>query len=163
MRGDIVTLLESGNQAPPSKVRRYVILGLLTVLFITVALPITRSFVRRAARFKSARQTVGTFLNAVVAGDFQQAYELWQPAASYTLKDFQDDWGLNGYYGPVKSFEVDSAFEPRKSDSDVAVRVLVSPYQPFPNSDPVEQSKTKSVTIWVNSSTHSLSTGPPGM
>ena len=151
-----MTLLDAANQAPPSKAPRYITSALLVVLLIGF-------FVWRAVRFKAEEQTVQTFLNAVVAGNLQQAYQLWQPTSSYTLKDFEDDWGLNGYYGPVKSFELESAFEPRRSSSDVAVRVLLSPYQPFPKNDTVEQNKTKSVTIWVNRTTHSLSTGPPGM
>lgn len=150
-----MSLLDAADQARPSKVPRYVMLAVLVVL-------IACFFVWRAIRFKTEEQTVETFLNAVVSGNMQQAYQLWQPASSYTLKDFQDDWGSSGYYGPVKSFEIDSAFEPSKSSSDVAVRVLLSPYQPFPKNDTIEQNKTKNVTIWVNRNTHSLSTGPPG-
>lgn len=151
-----MSLLDAANQAPPSKVPRYVVLGALVVLIVGF-------FIWRSVRFKAEEQTVEDFLNAVVAGNLQQAYQLWQPTASYSLKDFEDDWGPNGYYGPVKSYKIDSAFEPRRSTSDVAVRVLISPYQPFPKSDTIEQNKTKSVTIWVNRNTHSLSTGPPEM
>jgi hypothetical protein len=150
-----VSLLDTADQAPPSKTPRYVMLALLAILIVGF-------FVWRAVRFKTEEQTVETFLNALVSGNMQQAYQLWQPTSSYTLKDFQDDWGPSGYYGPVKSFEIDSAFKPTKSSSDVAVRVLLSPYQPFPKNDTIEQNKTKSVTIWVNRNTHSLSTGPPG-
>lgn len=151
-----MTLLDAANQAPPSKAPRYIVSALLVVLLVGF-------FVWRAVRFKTEEQTVETFLNAVAAGNFQQAYQLWQPTSSYTLKDFEDDWGPDGYYGPVKSFKLDSSFAPRRSNSDVAVRVLLSPYQPFPKGDTVEQNKTKSVTIWVNRTTHSLSTGPPEM
>lgn len=151
-----MSLLDAGDQARPSKVPRYVMLAVLVVL-------IACFFVWRVIRFKAEEQTVETFLNAVVSGNMQQAYQLWQPTSSYTLKDFQDDWGASGYYGPVKSFEIDSAFKPSKSSSDVAVRVLLSPYRPFPKNDTIEQNKTKNVTIWVNRNSHSLSTGPPGM
>lgn len=151
-----MSLLDASDQAPPSRVPRYVILAVVVILLILF-------FVWRAVRFKAEEQTVTTFLTAVAAGNMQQAYQLWQPTSSYTLKDFEDDWGPSGYYGPVKSFEIDSSFEPRKSSSDVAVRVLLSPFASFPKNDTIEQDKTKSVTIWVNRNTHSLSTGPPGM
>lgn len=151
-----MSLLDASDQAPPSRVPRYVILAVVVILLILF-------FVWRAVRFKAEEQTVTTFLTAVAAGNMQQAYQLWQPTSSYTLKDFEDDWGPSGYYGPVKSFEIDSSFEPRKSSSDVAVRVLLSPFASFPRNDTIEQNKTKSVTIWVNRNTHSLSTGPPGM
>ena len=151
-----MSLLDAANQPPPPKWPRYVLLGVLIVFLVGF-------FVWRGVRFKAEEQTVENFLNAVVAGNMPQAYQLWQPTASYTLKDFEDDWGPNGYYGPVKSFQLDSAYAPRKSSSDVAVRVLISPYQPFPKNDTIEQNKTKTVTIWVNRKTHSLSTGPPGM
>lgn len=151
-----MSLLDASDQAPPSRVPRYVILAVVVILLILF-------FVWRVVRFKAEEQTVTTFLTAVAAGNMQQAYQLWQPTSSYTLKDFEDDWGPGGYYGPVKSFEIDSSFEPRKSSSDVAVRVLLSPFASFPKSDTIEQNKTKSVTIWVNRNTHSLSTGPPGM
>ena len=151
-----MSLLDASDQAPPSRVPRYVILAVVVILLILF-------FVWRAVRFKAEEQTVTTFLTAVAAGNMQQAYQLWQPTSSYTLKDFEDDWGPSGYYGPVKSFEIDSSFEPRKSSSDIAVRVLLSPFASFPRNDTIEQNKTKSVTIWVNRNTHSLSTGPPGM
>lgn len=151
-----MSLLDASDQAPPSRVPRYVILAVVVILLILF-------FVWRAVRFKAEEQTVTTFLTAVAAGNMQQAYQLWQPTSSYTLKDFEDDWGPGGYYGPVKSFEIDSSFEPRKSSSDIAVRVLLSPFASFPKNDTIEQNKTKSVTIWVNRNTHSLSTGPPGM
>lgn len=151
-----MSLLDSADQAPPSKVPRYVMLAVLVVLIVGF-------LIWRAIRFKAEEQTVETFLNAVISGNMQQAYQLWQPTSSYTLKDFEDDWGPSGYYGPVKSFEIDSAVKPSKSSSDVAVHVLLSPYQPFPKNDTIEQNKTKNVTIWVNRNTHSLSTGPPGM
>ena len=31
---------------------------------------------------------------------------MWSPSESYSLKDFEGDWGPDGYYGPVKSFNV---------------------------------------------------------
>ena len=150
-----MTLLEA-NQPPPSKTPRYVFLGVVVLLAIVL-------FVWRTVRYKAEEKTVDTFFTALAAGNMQQAYQLWKAMPSYSFQDFQQDWGPNGYYGPVKSFEVESATAPRKSDTDVAVTVLISPYQPFPKNDPVQRNKTKEITIWVNRKTQSLSTGPPPM
>lgn len=130
-------------------------LGVLVLLAIAI-------FVWRTVRYKTEEKTVDTFFSALAAGDMQQAYQLWKAMPSYSFQDFQQDWGANGYYGPVKSFQIDSAYAPKKSSS-VAVRVLISPYQPFPKNDPAQENKTKEVIIWVDRNTHSLSFPPPAM
>jgi hypothetical protein len=155
----VLTLLDAANQPPPSKAPRYIIIAILAV----AAIYLLTIFISHEILLRHEEQVVESFLNAVVSGDLQHAYQIWQPTESYSLKDFEDDWGPNGYYGPIKSYRVMSAFEPRRSSSDVAVRVLVSPYQSFPANDSPEQSKTKEVVIWVNRNTHSLSLGPPAM
>ncbi|HEV2617117.1 MAG TPA: hypothetical protein VGU63_10965 [Candidatus Acidoferrales bacterium] len=149
-----MSLLEA-NQAPPSQTPRYVFIGVLVLLLIGL-------FVWRAVRYKAEEKSVETFFNALTAGNMQQAYQLWKAMPSYSFQDFQQDWGANGYYGPVKSFQIDSTYAPKKSSS-VAVRVLISPYQPFPKSDPAQQNKTKEVIIWVDRNTQSLSFPPPSM
>lgn len=154
-----MTLLDAANQPPPSKAPRYIIISILAV----AAVYLVSIFISHEILLRHEEQAVEGFLNAVASGDLQHAYQIWQPTESYSLKDFEDDWGPNGYYGPIKSYRVTSAFEPRRSSSDVAVRVLISPYQPFPKNDSLEQSKTKEVVIWVNRNTHSLSMGPPAM
>jgi hypothetical protein len=89
------------------------------------------------------------FFNAVVAGDMAQAYQLWKPGPSYTMNDFLADWGDQGYYGPVKSYEIDHLRSPRASSS-VAVTVKVSPYSPMPDPSDAEKSrKTRVVEVWI--------------
>ncbi|HVA16904.1 MAG TPA: hypothetical protein VMV59_04225 [Candidatus Dormibacteraeota bacterium] len=149
-----MSLLEA-NQAPPSKTSRYVFMGVLVLLLIGL-------FVWRAVRYEAEEKTVETFFNALTAGNMQQAYQLWKAMPSYSFQDFEQDWGPSGYYGPVKSFQIDSAFAPKKSTS-VAVRVLISPYEPFPKNDPAQQNKTKEIIIWVDRNTQSLSFPPPAM
>jgi hypothetical protein len=81
--------------------------------------------------------------------------------AHYSYKDFMEDWGPAGYYGPVKSYRVESASEPDKSGSGIIVTVEVSPFQPFPNDNEVEKSsKTKEVKMWVESKDKSISISP---
>lgn len=148
-----MSLLDA-NQPEPSKKPYYIILGVLVVFLIAL-------FVWWSVRFDSEEKDAKTFFSAVAAGNLQQAYTLWKPAESYTFKDFQDAWGPSGYYGPVKSFEVESASAPRKSDSSVAVTVLVSPYQPFPKDGTAEANKTKTIVVWINRTSHSFSFPPP--
>jgi len=84
-----------------------------------------------------------------IAGDMAQAYQLWKPGPSYTMNDFLADWGDQGYYGPVKSYEIDHLRSPRASSS-VAVTVKVSPYSPMPDPSDAEKSrKTRVVEVWI--------------
>lgn len=148
-----MSLLDA-NQPEPSKKPYYIIIAVLVVFLIAI-------FVWWSVRFDSEEKDAKAFFGAVAAGNLQQAYTLWKPSESYSFKDFQDAWGPSGYYGPVKSFEVESASAPRKSDSSVAVTVLVSPYQPFPKDGTAEANKTKSIVIWINRTSHSFSFPPP--
>ena len=100
-------------------------------------------------------------MNAVVAGNMQQAYQIWKPSPSYTFKDFQDDWGPNGYYGPVKSFQRDEDRTICAGASGVEIKIELSPYQPFPeDNEMLKQSKTKEVTLWVQLKDESISFPP---
>ena len=100
-------------------------------------------------RYYPEKKAAERFFNAVVAGDMAQAYQLWKPGASYTMNDFLADWGPQGYYGPVKSYEIDRLRSPRGSTS-VAVTVRVSPYSPMPDASDAEKSrKTRVVEVWI--------------
>lgn len=112
-------------------------------------------------RFYPEKKAVGNFFNAVIAGDMNRAYQLWQPGPSYKLQDFIADWGPTGYYGPVKSYEILKARSPRGSNSSVEVRVAISPFSPMPSVDDAEKSqKTKIVNVWVDAKDKSLSFPP---
>ncbi len=59
-----------------------------------------------AFRYYPEKKAAERFFNALVAGNSDLAYQLWKPGPSYTKKDFLADWGPEGYYGPVKSYEI---------------------------------------------------------
>jgi hypothetical protein len=100
-------------------------------------------------RYYPEKKAAERFFSAVVAGDMAQAYQLWKPGTSYTMNDFLADWGDQGYYGPVKSYEIDHLRSPRGSSS-VAVTVKVSPYSPMPDPSDAEKSrKTRVVEVWI--------------
>ena len=100
-------------------------------------------------RYYPEKKAAEHFFSAVVAGDMAQAYQLWKPGPSYAMNDFLADWGDQGYYGPVKSYEIDHLRSPRGSSS-VAVTVKVSPYSPMPDPSDAEKSrKTRVVEVWI--------------
>jgi len=148
-----VGLFDSTDEHPPSKIRRYIITAAAGVLILVAV-------VWWFSRFHTEKHTVRTFMNAVVAGNLQEAYKIWKPEASYSFKDFQDDWGDAGYYGPVKSFYIQDATRLRNSSAAVII-VEISPYAPFPEKDDVaKQAKTKEVKLWVQFSDQSISFPP---
>jgi hypothetical protein len=111
-------------------------------------------------RYYPEKRAAQHFFDALVAGNTDQAYQLWKPSPSYTMKDFLADWGPQGYYGPVKSYDVLRANSPLGANA-VAVRVAISPFSSIPDASDVEKSrKTKVVSIWVLISDKSLSFPP---
>lgn len=128
-----------------------------TVAAVTLAAMVVFYFVFRYYPEKKAAER---FFNTLVAGNTDRAYDLWKPAPSYTKKDFLADWGPEGYYGPVKSYEILRATSPHGANA-VDVRVAVSPFAPMPDaSDPEKSRKTKIVSVWVITSDKSLSFPP---
>ncbi len=146
-------LLDSDSEEPRSKLRRYLVSGLALVLLLSLS-------GWYLFRFHSEKQTVARFLDALVAGDTERAYQVWKPRASYSYQDFLEDWGPAGYYGPVKSYRIETAQKPRDA-SGVIVVVELSPYQPFPgDNDAVKNRRTKEVRIWVERQDNSLGFPP---
>lgn len=141
---------------PHSKFRRYAI---STVVFLALMTLASWYLVR----YYHEKDTIRHFLSAVATGNMQEAYRIWKPSASYSFQDFLEDWGPDGYYGPVKSFRVERATQ-RKDASGVDVIVEVSPYRPFPDSGAAgERTKTKEVDLWVEFKDQSISFPPPAL
>jgi len=111
-------------------------------------------------RYYPEKKAAEHFFDALVAGDNAKAYELWKPSSNYVMKDFLADWGPQGYYGPVKSYEIAHANAPRGSNS-VAVTVKLSPYSPMPDISDTEKSrKTRVIEVWILPSDKSFSFPP---
>ena len=111
-------------------------------------------------RYYPEKRAAERFFDALVAGDTSKAYALWKPTSSYEMKDFMADWGPNGYYGPVKSYQIGRA-KSLTGASGVAITIIVSPYAPMPEAGDVEKSrKTKTVSLWVEKSDKSFSFPP---
>jgi len=128
-----------------------------TAIALAIALIVVVYF---AFRYYPEKKAAEHFLDALVTGDTQRAYQLWKPSESYKLGDFLADWGPEGYYGPVKSYSIVKA-SARRGANGVVVLVEVSPYAPMPDRNDVEKSRrTKQISVWVNSADKSFSFPP---
>jgi hypothetical protein len=128
-----------------------------TGIGVAIALAIVLYF---AFRYYPEKKAAEQFLDALVAGNTKHAYELWKPGESYKYGDFLADWGPDGYYGPVKSYEITKASSSRGSNGVVLV-IQVSPFSPLPDKNDLEKARrTKQLNLWVNSNTKSFSFPP---
>ncbi len=142
------------EQPRPSKKLRYTVTGIAFAILVAIA--VWFFFLR----FTTEKRTTTQFLDSVVGGNYERAYQIWHPEPTYSYNDFLQDWGPNGYYGPVRSFRITKAEQP-KGGSGVTVEVEVSPFQPFPNdNDIVKNEQTKEVRLWVERRDQSISFAP---
>jgi hypothetical protein len=148
-----VGLFDNSDEHPPAKARRYVVTAIAFVVLVGL-------FCAYLLRYHKEVETVRHFMDTVVAGNMDEAYRLWKPAPSYSLKDFQDDWGPQSFNGPIKSYRIKDK-QRLPSASGVIVMLEVSPYSPFPpKSDEVKSAKTTEVRLWVQFKDQSLSFPP---
>ncbi len=146
-------VLDSTAEEPKSKLRRYIISAFIFLLLLAVGL-------WYLFRFEAEKRMVENFMETVVAGDFEQAYRLWKPVATYTFQDFLEDWGPEGYYGPVRSYRITYASRPDGA-SGVIVTVEVSPDTPFPENRETEKlARIREVRLWVDRRNQSLGFAP---
>src|SRR5229473_76341 len=111
-------------------------------------------------RYYPEKRAAEHFLDALVAGNAKQAYDLWKPSESYKIGDFMADWGPEGYYGPVKSYSIVKATS-GKGSNGVILTIEVSPFSPLPDKSDVEKSRrTKQLNVWVKSDDKSFSFPP---
>jgi hypothetical protein len=148
-------LLDAGAEEPKSKALRYVVSGVALLIFLSIA-------VWYFFRYTTEKHTVERFMNAVVTGDSQQAYQIWHPHPSFSYQDFLGFWGPNGYYSPIKTYRIESAEVPPKGGSGVVIVVEISGYDPFPKpEETVKYAQNREVQLWVERSDQSMSFPPP--
>jgi hypothetical protein len=148
-----VTLLDAKPEQPHSSTLRWTVTGVAAFILLSFA------FWYFVLRFLPEKREVGRFMNALVADKFEDAYKIWKPASSYTYDRFLGDWGASGYYGPIKSFRIETAGGPRGS-SGVVVVVQISPETKFPEENDPKSKSSRVVGIWVESKDMSLSFPP---
>jgi hypothetical protein len=148
-------ILDAGAEEPKSKALRYVISGVALVLLIAAGL-------WYVLRYTPEKHTVEHFMDAVIAGNQQQAYQIWHPHPGFSMDDFVSFWGPKGYYSPIKSYRLESAEVPPKGGSGVVVTIEISGYDPFPKpEDTIKFAQNREVQLWVERSDQSLSFPPP--
>lgn len=151
-------ILDSNVEEPKSKLRRYVITVIALILILSGYL---WYWYRYDFRFHPEKQAAARFFDTLVAGDTARAYQLWKPNPNYAMRDFLDDWGPDGYCGPVKSYRIKSTVAPEHGGSGVIVVAEVSPFSPFPEADDSAKDRhTKEALIWVQTADKSLSFPP---
>jgi hypothetical protein len=76
---------------------------------IVLVLIFVSGLVYKFANYKEERR-VSQFMSSIESGQFDVAYQSWDGDAHYTMKDFLQDWGKEGYYtkGMHESRVVDS-------------------------------------------------------
>ena len=153
-------LFDSTEEHPPDKVRRYIVTGVAFVLLVVLSCWSWYRFT-----YQAEKRAVSHFLETVAAGRMDEAYRIWKPSSdTYSFKVFNDDWGPNSYYGPVKSFHIERGGEVScgvGAPTGAVVTVKISPYDTFPSDSDVEkQSKTKEVRLWIEYHDHSFSFPP---
>ena len=116
--------------------RRYLISGFVFVLLLS---GYSYFQFRNYAEERQAR----SFFEALQRKDFEEAYRIWQPGASYKFKDFLEDWGDKGLQGPVENFRI---VRSRRRGTGVIVEVQVN--------------RRENVRLWVERGDKSL-TFPP--
>ena len=148
-----MTLLDAKEEQPHSKTLRYAVTGVAAFILLSFALWF---FV---LRFLGERRAVTSFMVAVVAEKFEDAYKIWKPQSSYTYDRFLGDWGTKGYYGPIKSYRIETVGSPRGSSGTVVV-VQISPESTFPDDNDPKSKGTRVVAIWVEGKDMSFSFPP---
>ena len=148
-------LLDSSEE-PKSKLLRYAVTGVAFVILVTFG----AWYGWYLFFFMPERHTTEHFMNAVVAGDLQLAYQIWKPhGTSYSFQEFTADWGPTGYYSPLKSYRIETAEQPRDG-SGVIVVVEISPVASFPAANDPLSGRNREVSLWVERSDQSLSFPP---
>jgi hypothetical protein len=161
-----MALFDSVVQPPPSKARRYIFTGMGVIITIVVFVAAFPAYLWYPFVYHKEEKTVEKFLDQVIAGNTEQAYQIWKPSESYTLPRFNEDWGPYGYYGPVKSYRMErpehiKRVSQDKGESAAEIIVDVSPDQPFPSDDDVaKQNRVKQVHLWVEFDNQAI-TFPP--
>jgi len=148
-----VGLLDAKPEQPESKWKILAISGAAALVILGIVLWLS-------LRYAPEKRVIDRFMDSVVAGNLQQAYQIWHPTSTYPFSAFVSDWGPDGYYGPILSYQIKSAAEPENGGSGVIVTVEVSPYSPYPSDNDPKSGRTKEVQIWVERSDKSLSFPP---
>lgn len=94
-----VSLLEPEQLPPPNPWPKRVAVG-------AVVLAVVAGVLYFQFRYYAEEALVESFMDALVAGDYQRAYQIWNPMPTYTYENFLEDWGETTSYGRLRSYEI---------------------------------------------------------
>ena len=82
-----------------------------------------------AYKFANFREEgrAGEFLQAVLAGQYDAAFGMWEAQSGYLMEDFLTDWGKDGYY--VKGVTSAKVIDSNSRGQDVVVYVAIDTFQ----------------------------------
>ena len=115
-----MTLLDATPPKQPRKIGRYVLLAMVIIIVGGTAYILLRNFPEERA--------VSRYLTTLEQGNYQEAYRLWQPSASYSYQDFIHDWGEQGDYGKIRTFKILGSRS--KGSQTVIVTLTINNQQP---------------------------------
>ncbi len=114
-------LLDAQLPKPPNRLRK---LAIVIVLFVAAL----GGAAWHQFRNYPEERAVARFLTTLEAGNYPEAYRLWQPSRSYTYQDFLRGWGEQGDYGKIRQFEILGA--QAKGSQTVIVTVRINNVDP---------------------------------
>lgn len=94
-----MTLLDPQPPPPPNPWPKRILVALMLVLAVG-------SVLYWQFRYYGEEKQVEQFMDALVAGDYPRAYQLWKPSPSYRYQDFLEDWGELSTWGRIHSYEI---------------------------------------------------------
>jgi hypothetical protein len=115
-----MTLLDAKPPKPPRKIGRYILIALAVVIVGGAGYIISRNFPEERA--------LSRFLTTLEHGNYREAYQLWQPSATYSYEDFLHDWGERGDYGKIRTFKILGSRS--KGEETVIVTVTINGEEP---------------------------------
>jgi len=130
-----MTLLDATPPKPPRKMGRYILIPLGVVIAVGIAFVAFRNFLEERA--------VSRFLTTLEAGNYREAYQLWQPSDTYSYENFLNNWGDRGDYGKIRSFRILGSQSRRKA----SVIVFVTINDETPPCELVVDRKTKGMAF----------------
>jgi hypothetical protein len=130
-----MTLIDATPPKPPRKIGRYILIPLGVVIIVGIAVIAFRNFLEERA--------ISRFLTTLEAGNYRDAYQLWQPSDTYSYEDFLNNWGDGGDYGKIRSFKILGS----QSRGKASVIVFVAINDETPPRELVVDRKTKGLAF----------------
>jgi hypothetical protein len=115
-----MTLLDAQPPKPPRKIGRYILMALVIFVLGGASYIVFRNYPEERA--------ISRFLTTLEEGNYREAYQLWQPASTYTYADFLHDWGDHGDYGKIRTFKILGSQS--KGGSTVIVTATINDQEP---------------------------------